>query len=165
MLVVVDQEAVFRMNADHGSADFEDLRDFRELVFEDVGDLFFEVLVEVLGSEGGGRESVPHNVVHASEGGVGESGREGFEADEFKFFFERRAEAWRVCEVDQVVDLCGQGYNLCDCALDVEGAGTFFLWGRVSMFEEKERGANLEPQDASPIPPLPSGSCALDCPH
>lgn len=130
VLVVVNQEAVFRMNADHGSADFKDLRDFRELIFEDVGDLFFEVLVEVLGSEGGGRESVPDNVVHASEGGVGERGREGFEADELKFFFERRAEAWRVCEVDQVVDLCGQGYNLCDCALDVEGAGTFFLWGK-----------------------------------
>lgn len=89
VLVVVNQEAVFHMNAHYGSADFEDLRDFRQLVVEDGRDFFFEVLLEVLGSKGGGRETVPDNVVHASKGGVGESGREWFEADEFKFFFER----------------------------------------------------------------------------
>lgn len=54
----------------HGSADREDLRDHRQLVVEDVGDLFFKVLIGVLRSEGGGRESVPHDVVHGSFGGV-----------------------------------------------------------------------------------------------
>lgn len=129
MLVVVNKEAVFRVHADHRSGDFQDARDRRELVTQNVRDLFFEVLIlpGVLRSERCRRESVPHEVDHGSFRGAGESGGEGFEACNFKLFLDRRAETWRVCEVDQLVDVDGQGYDLQNCSLEIEGVCFFVL--------------------------------------
>lgn len=107
VLVVVNQETVFCVDADLGFAGREDARDLRQPVVEDVGDLFCEVLVGVLRCERGGRESVAHDGVNGIFGRVRERGRKGLKASDAKRFFERRAETWRVCEVDKVVDLGG----------------------------------------------------------
>lgn len=92
MLVVVDQKTVFCVHADHGSPVHEDTRDFCQLFVEDVGDLFGKILVRLLRSEGGSRESVLDNVGHSRFGGVRESRGQGLEARDFKGFIERRAE-------------------------------------------------------------------------
>lgn len=94
VLVMVNEKTVFRVDADYRSADLKDLWDFRQLVAEDVGDLFCKSLVGVLCSEGGNRESVLNDVVHLSFGGNGGSGRQWLEANDLNLFFERRAETW-----------------------------------------------------------------------